>query len=285
MLRLCAPAVVCLLTATGARQIIAQDASAEVLRLPPLTAPVEEVVLPAEQPPAEPMPPLDAWITPYWPGWIEWDGSFEVGLNGTEGNTQTFNLHSAAKLKRKTEFVEQTLEGRWIDKSAAGVNTARNGFLEGRSEWPWQNSPWSMFVHGLIEYDEFRAFDARVAADAGLGYKLLENDLTTIKARFGASGSHEIGGADDDIRPELLGALEFERKLSDRQKLSGSVEYYPDVTDFADYRMNTRVSWEVVVDPVWGLSLKFSAFNRHDSTPGGLKPNDIDYSAVMLWSF
>jgi len=270
---------------------------AELSRLPPLAAPeaidaaAAVSATAADSPPkiippaADPMPGLDAWITPYWPGWIEWDGAFEIGLNGTEGNTETFNIHTTGKLKRKTDWVVQTFEARWIDKSAAGVNTARNGQAEGRTEWPWKDSPWSLFVHGLAEYDEFRAYDMRVSGDMGVGYEAVKTDVAMIKLRFGGSTSYEINGPEKDPRPELISALELERQLSERQKLSMSTEYYPDVTDFGDYRLNTRASWEVVVDPAWGLSLKLSALNRYDSTPNGSKPNDIDYSAVLLWSF
>jgi len=147
-------------------------------------------------------------------------------------------------------------------------------------------SPWSWFVQTAVEYDEFKAFDARVSGNTGLGFEFFKNDFSTLTGRFGASTSKEIGGIDDEVKPEILYGFEYERKISERQKASASVDYFPDVTDAHDYRLNAKASWEVVVDPDWGLSLKLSANNRFDSTPDpGNSKNDIDYSALMLWSF
>jgi hypothetical protein len=49
--------------------------------------------------------------------------------------------------------------------------------------------------------------------------------------------------------------------------------------------MNSKADWEVVLDEVAHLSLKFSVIDRYDSTPNGKKPNDLDYSTVLLWAF
>ena len=79
--------------------------------------------------------------------------------------------------------------------------------------------------------------------------------------------------------------MEWERKLSERQKASVTIDYYPTITDFSDARINGNASWEVVIDPEWGLSFKLSAIDRYDSTPSGAKNNDVNYAALMLWSF
>ena len=119
----------------------------------------------------------------------------------------------------------------------------------------------------------------------GLGYDFIRNDVTTLTGRFGAGVSHEYDGPEDEWTPELIYGLEWERKISDRQKLNASVEYFPNLEHFRDCRINSKASWEVVIDPEWGLSLKLSAIDRYDSTPHGAKHNDIDYAALLLWSF
>ena len=101
----------------------------------------------------------------------------------------------------------------------------------------------------------------------------------------GGGASHEFGSVDDEVKPELVLGGEWDHKFSDRQKISLSTDYYPSVEDFADARINSRASWEIVVAPTLGLSLKLSAINRYDSTPGpGSKHNDINYAFLVLWS-
>ena len=85
--------------------------------------------------------------------------------------------------------------------------------------------------------------------------------------------------------PELNLGFDYEHKLSKRQKIKASVEYYPDVTEFNDFRLVSKADWEVLLDEEMNLSLKFSASNRFKNPNPGGKLNDVDYSMVLLWKF
>lgn len=229
----------------------------------------------------------DAWITASFdtPFWKSWDGSVELGLNGTEGNTETFNLRTGAKVRRESEQTIQKIELLYLDKSNQGVRTALSALLDGRQEWKLRDERYTYFVHGLMEYDEFKAFDVRLSADTGLSRKLISTDAQRLSGRLGASASREVGGPDDEWIPELLIGTEYDYKIDDRQKITFEATYYPDITDFENFRLNSKASWEMVINPDWGLSLKLSAIDRYDSTPSGAAPNDLDYSFLLLWNF
>ena len=83
--------------------------------------------------------------------------------------------------------------------------------------------------------------------DTGFGYRLIKNDITSLIGRFGGGTTREIGGPDDKFIPEAVFGLEGEHKISKWQKLCASVEYRPDVTDFADYRCVHKAAWEVLL--------------------------------------
>lgn len=217
--------------------------------------------------------------------WDPWEGALEVGLNGTDGNTETFNIRTGAKAKLATERLVRTIEGVYIDKRANGVQTARTGLLDGRLEWPMAGSPWNYFVHSLLEYDEFKAFKERLSADTGFGYEFIQNEVTTLVTRAGLSTSREFGGPDDKFNPELLLGLEFKHNFNDKHRIGFKVDYYPTITDFADFRLNSNAYWEMVLSDAWGLSLKVAVIDRYDSTPHGAKPNDLDYSTLLIWAF
>jgi len=57
------------------------------------------------------------------------------------------------------------------------------------------------------------------------------------------------------------------------------------VTDFADYRINAKADWEVLLDEEMNLSMKAGVIDRYDSTPEGLEPTDLDYTLTLLWGF
>jgi hypothetical protein len=97
--------------------------------------------------------------------------------------------------------------------------------------------------------------------------------------------SHEVGGPEDAWSPELLFGGEFKHKFNATHSVSGKVDFYPTITDFGDYRLNSQAAWEIALSKAWGLSLKLSVIDRYDSTPEGAKANDLDYSTLILWTF
>ena len=40
-----------------------------------------------------------------------------------------------------------------------------------------------------------------------------------------------------------------------------------------------------MLDEDSNLNLKIGVIDRYDSTPNGRKPNDFDYSVLLLWKF
>jgi putative salt-induced outer membrane protein YdiY len=221
---------------------------------------------------------------PFLDYWKKWDASIEFGLLGTEGNTRTFNLRAGGKAERKTGVHLHKLEFTHIDNSKDNVKTALSTLIDGRWERKFGKSRWNYFAHSLVEFDEFKAFDVRISADSGLGFEWFKTDAARLLTRLGASGSHEIGGTNDDYIPEISSGVEWKHKLSDRQKIFAQVDYFPNVMMLADFRLNTRADWEIIVSRRWGLSLKTSVIDRYDSTPEGARPNDLNYSLLMLWS-
>lgn len=215
-----------------------------------------------------------------------WSGSFDMGLNGSSGNTEIFNFRFNLAATRETDRTKLTLKSNYIRLQSEGEETGNRLFFEGRNEWKFGDSPWSIYAHQTTEYDEFRNWRTRIGMDGGLGYNLIKNDLTTLTARFGPSVSHEFRGPTTDWVPELAFGLQAEHKISELQKLQFQIDYFPSVEDFSNYRMNTQASWEIVLDKVNNLSLKLSAISRYDSTPDdGQGPDDLDYAATLLWAF
>jgi len=214
-----------------------------------------------------------------------WEGGFELGLNGAEGNTKTFNMRFGIDAKRETPRDIFTIDLDYHKTDSDYVETANRAFLDSRFEQLYEDSRWTSFVHSTLDYDEFQSFDSRWSADLGLGYQCIKREPTSLAARLGAGVSQEVGGSDESYVPEAVFGLDFSHKLSARQKLSASIEYTPDMTGFNDFRVRTRAAWEVLIDREMNLSLKFSITDRYDSTPNGSIANDLDYSALLLWKF
>ena len=222
--------------------------------------------------------PVPAWFS------LEfWDVSFEAGINGSEGNSKTFNMHTGFDLKREDDLSLDKITLRYNNNYTNSVQTQNNALLKGRHEWLFLDSPWSAFINGDLLYDQFKAFDLRLVTNGGVGYTHIKTEATTFKTRYGAGVSREFGGPDDSWTPEALFGLDYTRQLTQRQKLSATVDYYPEWGSFTDYRLLSDFSWELLIDEEANLSLKLNVVDQYDSTPNGAVANDINYALLLLW--
>ncbi|MDY0166283.1 MAG: DUF481 domain-containing protein [Thermoguttaceae bacterium] len=277
------------LVAAGADESV--PAPPGLLRLPPIDEPAgesgESTASEADEatPTARPPDYVPVFLFPAYTEMAAWSGSFELGLDGSTGNSETFNLRFGLDLERKWDIHQIDIDLDYMRKTANGVDTANRSFLDWRYERLFRDTRWTWFVHGTFEYNDFEAWDSRVTADTGLGYKLIATDSTKLTSRAGGGFSRKIGLPEDEWIPELVLGLDFEHKVGKRHRLKAKVDYMPDVTDFTTFRINSQASWEMLIDEGMNLSLKFSALSRYDSAPKGAKPHDLDYSAVVMWRF
>jgi putative salt-induced outer membrane protein YdiY len=254
------------------------------------TWPVEESInvqpnLPTFAPATTPIETAtESWIHPrnwFWPG--ESSGGVELGLSGSAGNSEALSLKTGFELRRKMDVHDLKFDLTYTKATADGVQTQHNALFNASYEWTIGESKWELFVKEALEYDEFKAFNVRFAINAGVGYQLIRTDSTTWTTRFGAGASTEIGGPTDEWVPEGVLGFDFERHLSERQTISLTSDYFPDWSNFSNYRIVTKASYEILLNEEHNLNLKMSMQDRYDSTPNGAKPNDIDYSVLLLW--
>lgn len=219
--------------------------------------------------------------------WMPRDGfeaSAEMGINGTAGNTDTFSERVGSNLKWTRGQNTWDFNGIYNMSSENGQQTANNALGQARFEHALGDSRWSLYSLSLIEYDEFRTFDVRLATNLGFGYLIIKNDRTKLNFRLGSGVSKELDGPTQDAVPEADIGVDFEHQLTKRQKINCITDYYPDWTDWAtSYRIITTAGWEFLIDEEMHLSLKAAILNRYDSTGDGAKPNDLNYSLLLMW--
>lgn len=230
----------------------------------------KRVIEPARE--EKPLPPL-------------WSGGVELGITGAEGNSENFRLRLGSRAKRETPESLLTLNLLYVYATANDVNNENRLLFNGRHEWPFVDTRWSFFVSSEVEYDEFKAYDVRLGAHAGVAYRFLQTEATLLKGRLGAGGSREIGGPNNHFMPEALLGLDFEHAFSERSKLCAGVDLFPELKDWGEFRLEAKAAYELLVDPDLNLTLRLGVLDRYDSTPDGKKPNDFEYFAVLLWKF
>lgn len=220
--------------------------------------------------------------------WTEgWTGSVELGLNGSDGNTETFNFRGGITGERITLDYETRAGFVYSYTRNDGTDTENraNAFI--RNDWLLaEDSKWRIFALGDATFDDFQDWDYRVSAFGGVGYEFIDTDKTFLLGRVGLGVTREIGGSENAFIPEGVLGADFTHKLTERQKVYANVDFYPALDDFGPYRLVSRAGWEILVDPETSMSLKLGVEDRYDSDPGdGFKRNDLDYFALLVWSF
>lgn len=215
-----------------------------------------------------------------------WSASFEFGISGSSGNSETMDMRLASHVRRETDRRRLTGDVNYKIVTRNGKKNTDRLFVESRHEWLIKDIPWTPYVHGTAEHDRMRKFGARVNVDGGFGYEFYKTEIASLLGRVGLGVSTEFESPNEEVVYEAVYGLDYERKVTARQRLAASVEYYPELEEFGNYRLNFKASWAVNIDREGSLSLKLSVTDRYDSTPNpGVLPNDLDYAATLLWSF
>ena len=212
-----------------------------------------------------------------------WKTSLEFGINGTTGNAQTASFRTGSDIKHKTNCNTLAMNIVYARTQADGVETQHNAIATLRDDWDFCGTRWSLFAKEVTEYDEFKAYNVRITTNAGIGYYLIQTDPAKFKVRMGSGFSHEIGGPNDDIVPEAVYGADLEWKITERQKLESTADYLPEWGEWENFRIDSKLTYAIQLNESPNLSLKLSLIDRYDSTPEGRKPNDLDYSLLLMW--
>jgi putative salt-induced outer membrane protein YdiY len=227
------------------------------------------------------------WFSPeHWYEWLggpAWTGSAEIGINGTAGNSDALSSRFGGNLKRKTELWEFKGDFLYTKATSDGRESQHNAIANAGYERYFPETPWSHFGRYFMEYNEFKAFDLRIALNTGMGYQFVKTDRTNLKGRFGAGVSHEIDSPDERWAPEAVFGGDWTHDPTPRQKFALTSDFFPEWGDFSSYRLVSNGSWTIALDEASKMSLKMSVNDLYDSTPNGRKPHDVIYALLLIW--
>jgi putative salt-induced outer membrane protein YdiY len=226
----------------------------------------------------------NSWYAPaHWFSGTPWDTGLELGLNGSSGNDQSFSIRTGGYVKRKSRFSKLDYSLYYNRTTSGGETTQDNATTDIRNDWLLdESSPWSLYAKANLFYDQFQAFDLQTNGSSGIGFQIFKDPMVNLTTRVGGGASREFGGPDNEWTPEALFGFEYDQCVTDTQKFSASLEYYPQFENFGQYRLVADGGWEIELSKPSNLSLKISANDRFDSTPNGAEPHLVNYSVLLL---
>lgn len=254
-----------------------------------------DAIFSAAPAPTAPAPAADGGLLPPKPAPPLWSGSADLGVNGTTGNSELFNLRFNTLARRKSKGNDFTTDFLYQLARQDGLTTARQALWNARDEVLFAGTPWSLFGALNLEYDRLREYDFRVGVYSGVGYTVIDDSDRTFKLRAGAGAVREFVTSNslivaanptaprpgDRWVPEFVFGYDFRYRLTERSSFLSVLDYYPRVDDFSQYRVRVRAAYENLLDPEMGLILRLGVQDRYDSDPGRAKRNDLSYFSTV----
>jgi hypothetical protein len=204
--------------------------------------------------------------------WInDWHGNFDLGLNGTSGNTQNLNLATVLAAERLAGSTYQSLDFNYFYANAFSQTSQNQLYTKFRNEMALADSAFNWFFDVWYLYNQFN--DSFLGFNTGISITAIDDGVTRLAPRIG------IGA------PDLYFGLDFERKIHSCQRIFATVDYYPDF-DFEEFRLITHAGWELMVDQDRGIHIQLVVWDWYNGTRrSGVDANDVAYLAMIGRTF
>jgi putative salt-induced outer membrane protein YdiY len=226
------------------------------------------------------------------PSWFDkliegWQGEVRLGTDFYSGTSERTRFRGGFNINKKYDGHKTALR---TDYSFARTNggETENRLVSGLiQDWGTGQSKFSgVFFRATGELDRFKSYDSRLNVSSGGRYQIVKDEKTDVLFRLGLSVTREFAGTRDEWVPEGAFFLSLSHKISDKQKLTANVDYFPEVEQPERYRINARATWDYKIDEESGLSLRIGAENRFDKSQVNREErNDLDLRAELVWQF
>ena len=230
-----------------------------------------------------------------------WDASLALGLTLTRGISKTLLFSGTFDADKKWDknelhFGAAGVYGEQTVETTTGTTTSSHNDVTADSinGFGQYNRLFTERLYGYARveglYDRIAGIDYRLTISPGLGYYLIKNTNTMLRAEVGpgfvweqdaASGTN---GISHQSYYTLRFAEKFEQKLSEHAKFWEGVEYLPQVDNFENYIINAEVGIESSMTKKLSLQAVLQDSYRNDPTPGKL-PNDLRLIAGVKYKF
>jgi putative salt-induced outer membrane protein YdiY len=207
-----------------------------------------------------------------------------AGISGAAGNSENLNANAQLSLKQENEHLRRNFLAAYYHASTDGIASSNSFLAELNNDWLLGNSPWFLFGQGNYDYDEFRAWDHRIASSLGAGYDFVDTDTLTLRGRTGVGYSQTFGD-EQESRPEALAGLEAKWHITPQQNVEFSSSFHPDLSDTPEFRTLTSLNWNIALLSMKGLGLKIGAVHEYESDTESMKNFDLRYYGNLSYDF
>jgi putative salt-induced outer membrane protein YdiY len=218
-----------------------------------------------------------------------WHGSVALGLSLARGNANTFLGSASASAENVWDKNDLKLgmDGQYALNNYGQTNQTRaaeaiNGYTDYKR----------LFTERLygdvrldLSHDDVADVHYRAILGPALGYYFIKTDASKLNLDVGASYLRERVDAGGNIGYATLHIGEHgEHAFSKSAKIWEDIQYYPEITRFSNYLLNSEVGVEAALNT--RFSVRVCADDKFNSQPAaGRKENDILLVSSLVYKY
>jgi putative salt-induced outer membrane protein YdiY len=237
-----------------------------------------------------------------------WSRNIGFGFGGASGNSNDASINASLGFNRETKKYRGVFDSGYFYSTQNGVKNTNSFFAGYQHDFLFEESKWFLFGRGRYQYDEFQPWQNRVSASAGVGYDFIQRKKYDLRGEIGmgvawisntftAPTATTPAAFEKEWTPEGMAGISGSWRPFDGHEFTFSVNYFPDVSMWSDYRILSNAAYSIAVSPIDGLSLKFGMTDEYNSTtntatfvPGSNPPrlnqkNNLKYFGTLAYEF
>jgi len=214
-----------------------------------------------------------------------WTGTASAGLAFTSGNKDTSTLNAGYEFVYEgsaTNTIKS--DGLYIRGATDGELSADRLALNVRDQYRF-NDGFFVFGQGRYLRDRFKEIDYLTAPTVGLGYEVIDTDLTSLTLDAGVGGVWEKNRG-RDVRSS--GAITLDEKLShqltDTTTITQSVAALWKTQDFGDRLLTFGASIAVSVTSQTQLKVEWVDTYKSKPPAANIQQNDTSVLVALVFS-
>jgi putative salt-induced outer membrane protein YdiY len=197
-----------------------------------------------------------------------WSGNSQLSFLQTAGNTQVRTLGTGSELSYNPREWDVGFKGNYTNGVAQGVSVANSLNLDLRGARKL-SEPLEAFVQVAFLRNPFNSFNARVAADLGLGYLVVRGDKHNLRTDFGGGVAKEdrTTGAQNTFAT-LNFTAKYRWKISETAEIQDTLAVIYSIRDSRDWRYKNELAVLSSLTSIFSLKLGYQMVQLNLPAPG-----------------
>ncbi|NOR15421.1 MAG: DUF481 domain-containing protein [Candidatus Aminicenantes bacterium] len=218
---------------------------------------------------------------------MKWNGDLSFGISIAKGNTDASTLSfSFSANKKLSEKFDWKNKGMFLGGRADGVLNSQSLDLTSTGEWNHSARFFSRYeINGI--HDRFRNFRYRIVPNIGVGYRLVQSEVTELSLTTGLSDTFTKfydSGETASFAGAFLGN-DFLWKISSSAEFKQLSTVNLDLSDTSHVLAQFEISLSAAIVKNWAIKISF--IDKYDSAPEteGVKKNDFTFLTNISLKF